>query len=259
MIPFFQANIILMGPLTIQVWGLFVSLGIVAGIILARILAKRFFLSSDVVLDLSTWALIGGIVGARLIHVFFYEPTYYLYHLKEIFFIWQGGASSLGGFLGAGLALLVFAYKRKFSWKELLPYFDIMSLSLWLGWGIGRVGCFMIHDHIGRLSNSWIAVNYPGGARFDLGLLESLLAIFVFVVFAFFFKKLVKLSWGLVFTYSFVVFAVFRFGLDFLRATDVNISDVRWWFLTPMQWGILAVLLGLTIGRIYSKISARKT
>lgn len=258
MIPFFQANVILFGPLTIQVWGLFVSLGIVEGIILARILAKKVFLSPDVIVDLSLWALIGGIIGARLGHVFFYEPVYYFNHLKEIFFIWQGGASSLGGFLGAAIALLIFARKRSFSWKELLPYFDILAVSLWLGWGIGRIGCFMIHDHVGRLSNFWLAVNFPGGARFDLGLLESLLAFSIFIVFYFLFRRLIKLRWGLVFIYSFLTFAVFRFCLDFLRATDVTISDSRYWFLTPMQWGILIVLLGLTVGKIYSKISARK-
>jgi phosphatidylglycerol:prolipoprotein diacylglycerol transferase len=259
MIPFFQVNIILLGPLTIQVWGLFVSLGIVVGIVLARILARKVFISSAIVVDLGIWALVGGIVGARLGHIFFYEPVYYLYHLKEVFFVWRGGASSLGGFLGAFVALFIFAWKRSFSWKEMLPYFDVLTLSLWLSWGIGRIGCFMIHDHIGRLSNFWLAVNFPEGARFDLGLLESILAFIIFVVFVFLFKKLIKLRWGLVFIYSLITFAVFRFGLDFLRADDVVTSDVRYWFLTPMQWGILVVLIELTVGKIYSKISARKS
>lgn len=259
MIPFFQTNVILLGPLTIQVWGLFVSLGIVVGIILARYLARKVFLSADVVTDLGIWVLLGGIIGARLGHVLFYEPVYYFNHLKEIFFIWQGGASSLGGFLGAFVALYFFAWKRNFSWKELLPYFDVLTLCLWLGWGIGRIGCFLIHDHIGRLSNFFLAVNFPEGARFDLGLLESLLAFTIFIVFAFLFRRLIKKRWGLVFFYSFVTYLVFRFCLDFSRATDVNIADVRIGFLTPMQWGILLTMVGLTVWKIYSKISARKT
>lgn len=259
MVPFFQANIILFGPLTIQVWGLFVSLGIVVGILWARKLARQVFLSLEVVTDFGIWALIGGMIGARLGHVFFYEWGYYFIHWQEIFFVWQGGASSLGGFLGAAIAIFVFARKRHFTWKELLPYFDVMTLSLWLAWGIGRLGCFVIHDHVGRLSNFFLAVKFPEGARFDLGLLESLLAFVIFGVFAFLFTRLIKKRWGLAFQYSWFAYGVARFGLDFLRAKDIAFADVRFGFLTPMQWGILLVLVGLTIWKVYSKISANKS
>ena len=259
MIPFFEANILVLGPITIQVWGFFVAVGIVSGVLLSRYLAQKVFLSPEVVSDFGVWAIIGGIIGARLAHVFLYEPKYYLGNPLEILFLWQGGVSSLGGFLGAIIAILLFAKKRGFSFKELLPYFGIMSLGLWLGWAIGRIGCFLIHDHVGRLSSFFLAVNFPEGARFDLGLLESLLAFLVFIVFIFSWKKIIKYGWGKVFIYSFLTFALFRFGLDFLRAEDIEFSDPRYLFLTPMQWGIAFSVVGLTIGKIYSKISARNS
>lgn len=259
MIPFFEANILVLGPITIQVWGFFVAVGIISGVLLSRHLAKKVFLSPEVVSDFGVWGIIGGIIGARFVHVFLYEPKYYLDNPLEILFLWQGGVSSLGGFLGAAIAILLFAKKRGFNLKELLPYFDIMSLGLWLGWAIGRVGCFFIHDHIGRLSNFFLAVDFPAGARFDLGLLESLLAFLVFVVFIFSWKKIIKNGWGKVFIYSFLAFALFRFGLDFLRAEDIEFSDPRYFFLTPMQWGIVCGVVGLTIWKIYSRISARNS
>lgn len=258
MIPFFQANIIIAGPLTIQVWGLFVSLGIIAAVILARHWARKVFLSVDAVTDLAIWALVGGLIGARLAHIFLYDFSYYCQHWVEVFYVWQGGASSLGGFIGALVGVVLFAKKRGFTLKELLPYFDVMSLALWLGWGIGRLGCFMIHDHIGRLSNFFLAVNFPDGARFDLGLLESILAFVIFAVFSWQFLKIIKKKWGLVFGLSFAAYGVVRFGLDFLRASDLPSSDVRYGCFTPMQWGILLVFVGLTIYFICSKILKRK-
>ena len=39
---------------------------------------------------------------------------------------------------------------------------------------IGRVGCALVHDHKGLFTHSWIAVRFPEGARFDLGLIECL-------------------------------------------------------------------------------------
>jgi len=259
MIPFFQVNAIILGPVTIQVWGFFVAIGMLAGILLSRVLAKKIFLSPEVILDFSIWALIGGVVGARLGHVFFYTPTYYFANPVEILFLWQGGMSSLGGFIGALVAIFIFSKKRGFTWAELLPYFDVLSLGLWLGWAIGRIGCFMIHDHIGRLTDSFLSVSFTGGARFDLGLLESILAFVVFVVFVSIWKKIIKKRWGLVFVYSFVIYAIARFFLDFLRATDLQQTDVRYFSLTPMQWGIVLFLLGLTVYKVYSRILKRKS
>jgi len=258
MIPYFQANAIAFGPLTIQVWGLFVSLGILSGLILAYKLSRKYFLAEQVVLDLGVWSIVGGLIMARIFHVVFYAPEYYLLHPSEIIYFWQGGASSLGGFVGAAFAIYIFAKYKKFTLKELWPYFDVMSLSLWLGWAIGRIGCFIIHDHPGMLSNSFLAVNFPSGARFDLGLFDSLLGWFIFIVFALLFKKLVKARWGLVVQLSFMVYAFVRFWLDFLRATDVTQADVRYLMLTPAQWGMLAIFIGLTFWLVFDSIQRRK-
>jgi phosphatidylglycerol:prolipoprotein diacylglycerol transferase len=41
---------------------------------------------------------------------------------------------------------------------------------------IARVGCFLAHDHIGKRTGAWIGVRFPGGTRFDLGLLYAISA-----------------------------------------------------------------------------------
>lgn len=254
MIPFFQINYFLLGTIEIQVWGLFVSSGILAGIILSYYLARKYFLAVNLMTDMGIWAILGGLIGARLFYILFYAPDHYWQYPADIFKFWQGGSSSMGGFFGGITALYLFAKIKNISWSEFLPYFDVGIVGLWLGWAIGRLGCFFIHDHPGRLTNFFLAVNFPGGARFDLGLLESILSLTIFVICFLFFEKLTKIRRGLVAVFSVYLYASARFLLDFLRAVDLEYSDPRYYHLTPSQWGMVAVVVLLTSGLIYSRI-----
>ena len=260
MVPFFQFQTISIGPIVIQVWGLCVALGIAAAVSFAYLRCKKYLLSGDVILDLAIWTLVGGMIMARVFHVVFYNPEFFAANPGEIIKVWHGGASSLGGFVGAALSVWLFAKKRKFATKELLPYFDIGALGLWLGWGIGRIGCFLIHDHPGTLTSFALAVKYPDGARFDLGLLESLLGFALFIIFYLLFKKLIKIHWGLVATLSFILYAVVRFFLDFLRIpASVMGADARYAYLTPAQWGMMLIVIGLTLAWILGKIKRKNS
>jgi phosphatidylglycerol:prolipoprotein diacylglycerol transferase len=191
--------------------------------------------------------------------VFFYDFSFYQKNIAEIIAIWHGGMSSLGGFVGAALTILLFVLKKKLSLKNFLPYLDIGALGLWLGWGIGRIGCFLIHDHPGTLSNFALAVKYPGGARHDLGLSDSLLGFGIFFLFFILYKtKVIKIGSGMLIRWSVFAYAVVRFFLDFLRATDLARSDVRYFYLTPAQWGMLVVVLGLIIIEINGRLRRSK-
>lgn len=246
MIPYFQYNTIIIGPIHLQVWGMFVSAGLIVALLFAYRLTQKNLLSKQVILDLSIWAIVGGLIMGRIFHVVFYEPVYYLANPLDILKFWMGGASSLGGFVGAALAVYLFTRLRKFSLKEILPYLDIAALSLWLGWAIGRLGCFFIHDHIGKISDFFLTVNFPGGARHDLGLYDSLLALTLFFSYWLIFKLLAKWHWGMVAICSFMDYAIVRFLLDFLRADNTMTGgDVRYYNLTPAQWGMMILFASL--------------
>ena len=258
MIPFFQFEFIYLGPVVIYVWGLLVALGIIVGITFAYFFCKKYMLSGEVILDMAIWMLLGAFIMARVFHILFYNPVYFVANPIEIIKFWHGGASSLGGFVGAAISLWLFAKKRHFTFKELLPYFDIGALGLWLGWGVGRIGCFLIHDHPGTLTHFILGVKYPDGARFDLGLMESILGFTLFIIFYLLFKKLIKIRFGLVAAYSVASYAVGRFFLDFLRAApSFPGGDARYLTLTPAQWGMLAVLGGLTLAFVLGKMKQK--
>lgn len=267
MVPYFQFTHFNLGPITIQVWGLCVALGLLAALLVMHAATKKYLLSSEVILDVALWIMVGAFTGARFFYVVFYNPGQYVMNPVEALRVWHGGLSSLGGFIGALGGLWLFAKKRKFTWHELLPYMDVAALGLWLGWGIGRIGCFFIHDHPGTLSHFVLAVRYPAltpcaipdGSlcfvpRHDLGLYESLVGFILFITYYVIFPRLIKKRWGLVAVYSSLSYAVIRFFLDFLRANDIPEADVRYALLTPAQWGMLAVMFGLTFWLIYGKM-----
>ena len=257
MIPFFEFSSISLGPLTIQVWGLLVSLGALLALLIAVKFGKKFTIPKEIILDLFVWGLIGGLIGARIFFIIFYQPLLFIQEPIEIIKIWNGGASSLGAIVGAILSFAIYFKVKKISWKDAVKYLDILAFAFWPGWAIGRIGCFLIHDHIGRLSNFFLAVNFPFGSRHDLGLYESLLALVVFIISLFLYKKWVRFPGRLV-IYTFLIYAPIRFLLDFLRADDLLVTDARYAALTPMQWGIIAYLAGLTFWYIYAKITQRK-
>ena len=245
MIPYFNLEIIRLGWLSIHVWGLFVSLGMLSAILFAYKLAKKQKLSEEIIFDGVLWMLVGAFIMARIFYVVAYNPSYFLIHPLDIIKAWQGGASSTGGFVGAFLGLCGYMKRHHLSWKDLLSYFDIFAVGLWLGWGVGRIGCFLTHQHPGKLTNFFLAVSYPGGSRFDLGLLEALVGLGLFFIYFSLFTYLSRKQPGLVAKYSVFTYLVTRFFLDFLRAypQDYMGGDVRYWLLTPAQWVIIVVVI----------------
>lgn len=241
MIPYIELHRIMVGPIPIQVWGLFVALGMLLAVLLAAHLATSRGISRMFVYDAAALVVVAALVGARLGHVLLYEPAYFIAYPLEIFALWHGGLSSFGGFVGGAAAGLWYIQKHK---ADLRVVSDLFLTALPLGWMVGRIGCFLIHDHPGTLTHSWLAVQYPGGSRFDLGLIESLIGALLFLVAMVVLNQYGKRRPGLTAAVVLIGYALLRFATDFLRATDIVGADVRWWGLTPAQYGCLCLLLG---------------
>jgi len=57
-----------------------------------------------------------------------------------------------------------------------------VALGLAVGWVFGRLGCTTAHDHPGRHTGFLLAVRYPDGPRFDLGLYEFVFTLILTIV-----------------------------------------------------------------------------
>ncbi|MEM9069412.1 MAG: prolipoprotein diacylglyceryl transferase family protein [Myxococcota bacterium] len=149
------------------------------------------------------------------------------------------GLSSFGGFLGAAFSVWVWKARRK------LPALPLAELACWCFpavWIFGRSGCFVVHDHPGAETTFFLGVenfhNNPGVIRHDLGLYEVLWAL---VVTALFFKLRHRQTRPTGFFVALLplLYTPVRFGLDFLRATDVANPDNRFYGLTPAQYAAI--------------------
>lgn len=130
-----------------------------AYLLLPRLARERGInLTREVRLSLLTAVLAGVIIGGRVGYVLFYEPQYFLAHPAAIFFLWQGGMASHGGFIGAGLALWLWSRRYAISFYHLL---DIVVVPAALGLALGRLGNFMNQELPGTASSLPWAISFP--------------------------------------------------------------------------------------------------
>ena len=197
------------------------------------------------------------------------------------------GLSSTGAIVGATVGAIawsrVWIRKEKDGDRErwrisgretplpLLPISEVIVGTWPLAHAIGRVGCALIHDHVGKATppgslGSLLAVGFPrsaedglhhligplhvvtGGSevRYDLGLLEVLVLAPLAIGFALTWKKDVRMG-----TYTIVgtlVYGPLRFLLDFLRAEEGVTADARQGGLTFAQyWSLAVIALGVVL------------
>ncbi len=246
MLPWFQYTTVHIGPIPIQVWGFFVAMGMLLSIVILQREAKKRAISAEPLLDLALKMIIYGVIFSRLFHVFFYEPAYFIANPFEIFAIWHGGLSSFGGLFGAFLAFVRAVKKGKIKREQLPLYGNMLSFAALFGWLLGRVGCVMIHDHLGALSTSFLAFRSPEGARLDMAFLEIIFLLPLAVVFLVLKKKKIRhLFTPFLITY----YGVLRFILDFWRADpSFATGDARYLGLTPGQYfAIVLVAAGIML------------
>lgn len=246
--------------IAIHPFGVLVATGILAGAWLTRRRGAKLGLQDELVRSMIFWSVLTGFVVAHAVDVFIYQRGDWERKLWALLDP-RSGLSSMGGFAGAVLGLYLWCRRHK---QEVMAYADSLAFGLALGWMFGRLGCFVAHDHPGRLTDFFLGVDYPcprppcapladwiyWGARFrrhDLGLYEALIAaavaVFYLVMERFrprkgFFVASIALLYGPV-----------RFVLDYLRATDIDGADPRWWpGWTPAQYAaILVTLVGVAL------------
>jgi phosphatidylglycerol:prolipoprotein diacylglycerol transferase len=132
-------TLIKIGPLTIRTYGFFVAVGIFVAIQYLIRRGKAKGISEAAITDLSLYAIVAGLVGARITYVL-QNLSYYARHFSEVFKIWEGGLVFYGGFIAGTLAVVVYLrYHRDIRLGTLA---DIVAPALALGHFFGRLGCF---------------------------------------------------------------------------------------------------------------------
>jgi phosphatidylglycerol---prolipoprotein diacylglyceryl transferase len=152
--------------LPIRGYGVMVLLAVMSGLGLLVWRARRAGADSEMLLSLSFWMIVPGIIGARLFYVLEYwhdnfEPA--LEHgwpalVGAVVNVTQGGLIVYGAFFGGVVGFVAFYCKYRI---KILPTFDLLAPSLMLGLAIGRIGCLMHGCCFGGPSNVLWALEFP--------------------------------------------------------------------------------------------------
>ena len=107
-------------------------------------------LSKEKLNDLMFYGLIGAMIGGRVGYMIFYGADQLRSDPLSLFYIWQGGLSFHGGFLG----VLVSSYFLSKRWK--MNFFEIMDFIapyVPIGLGSVRIGNFLNAELLGKPTN----------------------------------------------------------------------------------------------------------
>lgn len=141
----------------IAFYGMIIGCGILAGLFVAVMEAKRTKQDPETYYDLAIYAIIFSIIGARAYYVIF-SWDMYKDDLKSIFNLRQGGLAIYGGVIAAIITVIVFAKVKKVSAPLL---FDTAGLGLVTGQMIGRWGNFFNREAFGEYTDSLLAMRLP--------------------------------------------------------------------------------------------------
>lgn len=140
------------GGLSIRWYGLLFAMGFLIGQqILIKIYTSEGRSEKDVE-TLTIYMVIATVVGARLGHVLFYQPDYYLKHPLEIIMIWKGGLASHGAAIG--ILIAIYIYSKKAVNQSYLYVLDRMVITIALAGALIRLGNLMNSEIIGLPSNA---------------------------------------------------------------------------------------------------------
>lgn len=216
-------EILRVGPLGLRWYGLLFASGFVLGYVILIQIYRHERRSEENLSNLFLYVLLGTIIGARLGHVLFYQPDYYLRRPWETLMIWQGGLASHGGF--AGVLIALYFYSRKYRDMSFLELGDRLAIAVLPAASLIRIGNFFNSEIIGVPSNlPWAIIfarvdNIP---RHPAMLYESLAYAMVFCMLyiAYWKTDIIKIP-GRMLGAGFVACFTVRFLIEFIKEEQV--------------------------------------
>lgn len=182
-------------------------------------------------------AMSGMLIGARLLYLIVYQGyplEHYVSHPLDIIAIWKGGVSFHGGLIGLVIGVCIYSRKYKI---QFLKCMDVIALTAPIGLAEGRIGNFINGELWGKVTDGPFGIVFQQAGslpRHPSQIYEALLegVVLFFILKAYSMKERTK---GSICGLFMVMYAIFRFSVEFVREPDSNLGYIAFGWLTTGQ------------------------
>ncbi|MFH6934237.1 prolipoprotein diacylglyceryl transferase [Flavobacterium sp. FlaQc-30] len=221
----------------LKYYGALFACGLLLGYYIVRNIYKKENLSVENLDSLLVYVIVGTILGARLGHVFFYEPEYFMQHPIEILlpiketagvykFVGYQGLASHGGSIGVLIALVLYCrkYHVKFLWL-----LDKMAVGVPVTGAFIRFGNFMNSEIYGKATNgNWGVVFQRDDMipRHPTQLYEAFAYLVIFgILFKMYKSERIRNANGLIFGTFLTLLFLARFIIEFFKENQESFEN----------------------------------
>ena len=239
------------GPFTFHMYGLMIAIGFISALFVASYRGKKRGLNEDIFYGLFYCALIGGMLGSRILVYIVDLPS--IIEDPSILWNFKNGYVVYGGIIGGILACYIYCRIKK---VVFLDYFDMVMPEVSMAQGFGRIGCFCAGCCYGRPTDAWYGITFtnskfaPNGISLIPTQLISAAGDFIFAGILMFYASK-KPKRGRVAAAYMMLYGIGRFLLEFLR------NDARGsiGFLSTSQ--LISIVI-VAIGIAFYVVAGRK-
>lgn len=248
-------------------YGSMVLLGFITGTWVGQVRARKAGIDPEMIFDLTFWTLIFGVLGGRLFYIVQHGDVVFRHangiggHLFAAINLSSGGLVLIGAMLGGAVGFFGACRRQGISALWLL---DLLTPSIFIGEGFGRIGCLLYGCCYGDPSSlPWAVTFGPESAAFEAlvqrgYVLESAVACmplhptqvytsinaFLLAGVTYLYYRRRRFT-GDVFALGVILYAISRFLIEFVRADELGQLGTGLTISQLLSIGLLIV--GLTL------------
>jgi prolipoprotein diacylglyceryl transferase len=244
----------------IRAYAICILIGIVvATVITHRRLTKRGA-EPGIVLDVAIFAVVFGIIGARVFHVLTHPDEYFGagHAFWHVFAIWEGGIAIFGSLIGGTIGAYIGC---RLTGLRLTAFLDALAPGLLLAQAFGRFGNYFNHELFGVPTTSWwgleieksnsaFPAGLPAGTLFQPTFAFEIIWNVIGTLVLLYLSKKFTLQWGKTIAIYFIWYGI---GRSFFESIRIDPSLIFLGVRTNIWAAWAAVLLGIIILAVQSK------
>ena len=243
-----------LGPLTIHTYALIIVTGILISVLWTNRRMTERGGEPWVIIDLAMPAVLLGLLGARLYHVFTH-PADYFYDgadLWRVFAIWEGGNAIIGALIGGAIGAWIVCRMRGI---RFLSFADAAAPTILLAQAVGRLGNWFNHELFGwptdlpwgleiEATNPAIPAGIPAGTLFHPTFLYELLWNLAGVGLILLLERMFRMRWGKTLAMYFIWYGVGRMMIESIR---LDYSEIVLGLRSNVFGALVLAVIGLVI------------